>query len=262
VDVLEGLAGDDVLSDADVDGGSPGMRPGRDELVGGPGFDTVSYAGRRRPVTVDLARPAGNGARREDDVLRGFEAAIGGAGDDRLASARNARPAENSLYAGRLEGGAGADLLIGRGGPDHLLPGGGADQIGCGGRRDAVDGGIAARDFLATDCEQVQVGDLQFNADAKVTRSAFAYRVTCTEDGDQADSCSGTLRVAEAAPPRRLLARGRFSGSDFRFPARAALTPLGAALTARPGGVMASVQFRGRGLLPAAWRTRLSLDRR
>ena len=78
-----------MLSDGDRDGGAGDQAPGPDILDGGAGADELSYSGRTRGLTVDLADRDLDGARNERDVVRGIESLIGGKGDDRLLGDRS-----------------------------------------------------------------------------------------------------------------------------------------------------------------------------
>jgi hypothetical protein len=149
-DVLIGNGGDDVLdggagSDR-LDGGSGDDRlyggAGNDTLVGGAGSDlldggrgtdTVSYAGRRAGVSVDLDNRWDDGAPRErDDVTSTVENVVGGLGADRLTG---------SAVANVLTGGAGNDTLTGGAGNDRLAGGVGDDVLVGGAGVDVLDGG-------------------------------------------------------------------------------------------------------------------------
>jgi hypothetical protein len=134
-DRIYGGPGSDVLFDdrselptsADLFDGGP-----NDSIRnGGPG-DMVSYAGRRAPLDLDLARTPVNKSG-EGDRLRGIESLAGGRGDDRIAG---------TSAPGYLEGGPGDDRLFGRGGSDILF----GDPIGSAGN-DTLSGG-GARDVL------------------------------------------------------------------------------------------------------------------
>lgn len=102
-DVVVGEAGIDVL-----DGG-----PGNDILGGGPGRDAVSYQGRTRPVSVDLARKRGGG-RGERDRLLEIESVIGTSAADVLRGTSRL----DILFGGE---GRGRDVLRGRAGDDGLI---------------------------------------------------------------------------------------------------------------------------------------------
>jgi Ca2+-binding RTX toxin-like protein len=100
--------------------------------------DTVSYARRTAPLTIDLADADTDGEQGEGDTLTSVESAVGGAGDDTL----DGTPGPNWLRGGAgddhldghgagdtLEGQAGDDLLHGHTGDDALHGGTGADRL-------------------------------------------------------------------------------------------------------------------------------------
>jgi hypothetical protein len=146
----------------------------RDVFDGGPGADTLSYGGRRRGVTVDLARTDRHaGATGEGDALRGLEAVVAGSGSDRLFG---------DDIANALDGGVGDDLLVGRAGDDQLELDAGSNRarggigddtigiiapdrhlerqrVGCGLGRDRVFN-LFPNDFAQDDCESVVIGEI------------------------------------------------------------------------------------------------------
>ena len=105
---LRGGGGDDVL----VSGGGLG-----NNLDGGAGRDTVSYAGATAGVTVDLASGQATISDGFDDLLS-IEAVQGSGFNDRLSG---------TVQADVLIGGDGADTLVVRGGGDILNGGAGVD---------------------------------------------------------------------------------------------------------------------------------------
>jgi Ca2+-binding RTX toxin-like protein len=112
----DGGPDDDTLTggpDSDTfDGG-----PGADRIDGGGGnFDTLTFAGRPTPVTVDV----GAGRTSDGDTFAGIEGVDGGDGADRLLGGPG---------ADTLGGGPGKDEIFGRGGDDELEGGLGADRI-------------------------------------------------------------------------------------------------------------------------------------
>ena len=115
-DVLRAGAGDDAL----IGDGGPAARPGHDVLDGGAGQDVASYKSRATGVRVDLADAGGDGARGENDRLRGIENLSGGRGRDVLLG---------DGAANRIDAGGGRDRVDGRGGPDTLDGGDGADLV-------------------------------------------------------------------------------------------------------------------------------------
>ena len=90
-------------------------------LSGGPGTDTVSYAGRGAgvKVTLDGLSNDGSGAGAEGDNVIA-ENVVGGAGDDRL---------EGGQAPNDLSGLGGNDVVIGGGGNDALDGGSGIDML-------------------------------------------------------------------------------------------------------------------------------------
>ncbi|MBB4659975.1 calcium-binding protein [Parvularcula dongshanensis] len=109
-DHIDARAGDDL-----VIGGS-----GRDTLIGGSGFDTVSFEDVQENLTIDLERSSVSGPSQSTSIS-GFEAAIGGGGDDYLVG--------TAETATRLFGGGGNDTLVGGLGADVLTGGDGDDVI-------------------------------------------------------------------------------------------------------------------------------------
>jgi Ca2+-binding RTX toxin-like protein len=79
----------------------------------------------------------------DQDVVRGTESVVGGAGDDRLRGDANSNV---------IDGGGGRDELRGRGGDDQFSNGGGRTSCGTG-----VDIFLKPRstDILESDCETV-----------------------------------------------------------------------------------------------------------
>src|SRR4051794_28218194 len=122
-DRLSGGDGPDILSDGDRSGQSPQ----RDVLDAGtsepyPENDTVSYEHRTAGVTADLAHGVG-GEPGEDDTLRGFESAVGGAGDDRITAGSGSRHLSGKGGDDTLTGGPGFNSLTGGNGDDTLVSG-------------------------------------------------------------------------------------------------------------------------------------------
>ncbi len=281
-EIIRGGAGDDVLH------GGPSIAGwvDRDELSGGPGRDELrtrdgdlledgerdgrassdlyvgdddamlSYASRRRPVSVDLARGGGGGGAGERDRIVGVGSVGGGAGDDRLAG-RNGREF--------LSGLAGDDVLLGRGGADLLRGGPGADRLDGGAGRDAFsDGadGAADRhacgpdhdevqgqdpfDLLSRDCERAGWG----LDDLMAAQPAFAGRTaTFSASCGGSSPCTGTVEL-RTPPGNELVGQG-----SFRFERagriQAVLGGDPAALFAPPGRrVTVLVTYEGCGECP------------
>ena len=121
--------------------------PAADELRGGDGTDTVSYAGSDAGVQVDLRSGAVLGGHAAGDTLISIENLIGSAYDDELRGDNNAnalwgRAGDDKLVGlsgdDRLYGEAGDDRLYGNDGDDVLTGGAGADELHGGGGDDTV----------------------------------------------------------------------------------------------------------------------------
>ena len=197
-DAFVGGAGSDT-----IDGNGP---------AGGTYGDVVSYAGRVRPVRVDLHGGSGGGPG-ESDVLREVEHAVGGRGDDVLIGDGGPN---------RLEGGAGGDRLRGRAGADTLDGGSGSNRLDGGAGDDELDPGAArgarpaarcgrgrdeilpttSRTLVAADCELVHMGPgLRVRSRPLVGRRRAVFRVAgCT---------GGACRAGHLA----VFARGRRIGT-------------------------------------------------
>jgi Ca2+-binding RTX toxin-like protein len=110
-DTLDGMIGNDTLV-----GGA-----GADVLVGGTGRDTLSYAGSTAGgLQIDLDANTVSGGDGTGDAIAGFEAAIGGAGDDLLTG---------STVGNELSGGAGSDTITGGAGNDTISGGASGDTL-------------------------------------------------------------------------------------------------------------------------------------
>jgi Ca2+-binding RTX toxin-like protein len=114
---------------------------GNDVFDGGPGNDTISYAGRTNPLTIhlpDCGTPDppncgptfGNGEAGENNGIANMENAIGGAGNDTIYG-----NSDNNV----LIGGDGNDVLYGMAGDDDLVGGNGNDTLWGGIGRDTAD---------------------------------------------------------------------------------------------------------------------------
>jgi Ca2+-binding RTX toxin-like protein len=204
-DTLRGLGGDDgLVGDTEPQDGTTGCPCGDDVLDGGPGRDSVTYSARTAPLVIDLT--AGTAGRAgEHDRLAGIENVAGGRGTDRITGTGGAN---------RLDAGGGRDTLLGLAGDDDLT--GGADtaagpgddsisfargRIRCGAGTDTV--AFGPRRVLPRDCERVGL-DQQLTAGARpVLRHGMvvvALRSTC------ACVFRARMRVTRAG---RTLAAGR-----------------------------------------------------
>ena len=140
-------------------------RRGDDTLNGGIGQDTLSYADLINPipppgggqwfspsnrttqaVTVDLAAGTVSGAA-GNDIFTGFEAAIGGMGNDSLLGDDNNNFLDGSIGNNTLAGGGGNDTLLVNLGTsftqdnDLLIGGLGDDSLSAGSGNNTLDGG-------------------------------------------------------------------------------------------------------------------------
>ena len=152
-DRVHGGDDDDIVSggtrsDDDVERG--GRTDGPDTIDGGPGADTVSYAGRGArdgavplPLDIDLRRTGiGQGQVGEGDTITDVENVTGGLADDTIVGTDGANV---------LAGGEGRDTLQGLGGDDALDAG--ADQVA-----DSLDCGAGMDRTLNTTAVDVLTG--------------------------------------------------------------------------------------------------------
>ncbi|NTE68984.1 cadherin-like domain-containing protein [Agrobacterium tumefaciens] len=89
----------------------PAVNDGDDTYSGGDGFDTYDASSASKAVEIDLAAKTASGSQIGTDHIDGFEAAIGGSGNDTL----NGNDEDN--------------LLVGGAGDDHLTAGKGNDTV-------------------------------------------------------------------------------------------------------------------------------------
>ena len=91
---------------------------GDDVLIGGSGFDTLSYRHADGPIVADLSKHTVVGA--TTDTVSSFEALIGSAFDDKISGGK-----ANDV----LNGFSGNDTIRGKGGADTLTGGDGNDTF-------------------------------------------------------------------------------------------------------------------------------------
>jgi uncharacterized delta-60 repeat protein len=103
------------------------------DLLGGA--DTLSYAGTRQAVSVNLATGTATGF----TSIAGVENLLGGRGNDHLTG---------DGHSNSLNGGSGNDTLSGGGGADTLTGGAGNDTLIGGLGKDVLDGGRGSDIFL------------------------------------------------------------------------------------------------------------------
>lgn len=139
-DVIQGLPGDDVICAHGGDDVIVAAQGGADQMIGGTGRDTISYADATGPVDVNLAtgRVLGIGA----DSLSGIEDVIGSPFGDTISG---------NTYPNMLDGGAGNDVLLGDSGNDELIGALGDDSFVGGAGTDSCDQGAGSGS--ASECE-------------------------------------------------------------------------------------------------------------
>lgn len=152
-----GRLGTDGVSTIDAGPGDDAINAGRadaaDDIAGGSGVDTVSYASHGAlTVTLDGAANDGSGAE-GDNVRPDVENVIGTGGGDTLIG---------SAGPNILDGAAGTDRLEGLGGPDTLIGGPGTSDATFGGDGDDA---IMLRDGLADACPSGGAGVNTFDLD-------------------------------------------------------------------------------------------------
>jgi Ca2+-binding RTX toxin-like protein len=126
-DSLLGGAGADSILGQDGDDTVVGGA-GADSMVGGVGADWLSYEGSAA-VMVDLATGTASGGDATGDAFSGFEAVLGGAGNDLLAGDASANTLVGAGGDDTIGGGAGADSLEGGAGNDWLTYAGSAGVV-------------------------------------------------------------------------------------------------------------------------------------
>ena len=132
-DTIDGGIGDDLLYGGDGDDVLTGGFGHKNELWGGIGNDTASYAERTGVVYADLTAKYGDVDYMAADKFDSIENLTGGSGANTLIG---------DGVANTLTGGAAADQLHGLAGDDHLTGGLGNDML---------DGGLGADSLLGGD---------------------------------------------------------------------------------------------------------------
>ena len=140
-DALTGRGGNDRLIGGAGDDTINGGR-GADTIDGGPNGangDTLSYAGSRAAVRVNLGREEYSGGDAQGDTIRNIENVIGSSQNDWI---------RGDVWPNRLSGGAGNDTIMGGGGSasdgDILRGGAGNDALYGGAGNDTLEGGAGA----------------------------------------------------------------------------------------------------------------------
>ena len=147
-DVLDGGAGNDTLY---------GGNGTDDQMTGGDGIDTVSYATDSESVQISLTTPTLNGGAAAGDIITGVEIIIGTSFGDRIDGDAGA----DTFYGGDgddwLEGGEGNDAAYGGLGNDSVKGGNGGDTL-YGGDGDDILPGEGGDDLLYGDAGNDEMG--------------------------------------------------------------------------------------------------------
>ncbi|MFQ6553778.1 hypothetical protein AAD018_015680 [Aestuariibius insulae] len=136
---FNGRGGDDLF----IGGG------GADRFDGGRGIDTVSYAGTRESVTIDLSDPSNNGGAARNDSFTSIERIIGSETRDFIYGT----PEDDVL-----DGGGGNDWIQGGRGDDHIIGGDGNDEIMAEAGDDLIEGGRGDDTLSASDGNDIVYG--------------------------------------------------------------------------------------------------------
>ncbi|TXN25897.1 calcium-binding protein [Methylobacterium sp. WL19] len=141
----DGITGDD--NGNVIEGGA-----GDDELVGGGGVDTLSYAHSGGSVNIDLVREFGIGGDAEDDRFTSFENVIG------------------STFGDTLYGDGGANTLNGNGGSDELYGRDGNDRLVISDSPMKVEGGEGTDLLFILKDSTVELNVESFSVDASIEK--------------------------------------------------------------------------------------------
>ncbi|CAA2138464.1 calcium-binding protein [Methylobacterium bullatum] len=141
----DGITGDD--NGNVIEGGA-----GDDELVGGGGVDTLSYAHSGGSVNIDLVREFGIGGDAEDDRFTSFESVIG------------------STFGDTLYGDGGANTLNGNGGSDELYGRDGNDRLVISDSPMKVEGGEGTDLLFILKDSTVELNVESFSVDASIEK--------------------------------------------------------------------------------------------
>ncbi|MDP1752945.1 MAG: M10 family metallopeptidase, partial [Reyranella sp.] len=135
-DTIDGGIGDDILYGGLGDDVLTGGFGYKNQLWGGTGNDTASYAERTGVVYADLTANYGDVDYMPADKFNGIENLTGGSGPNTLIG---------NAVDNTLTGGAAADQLHGFDGADHLVGAAGNDML---------DGGLGADSLLGGDGDE------------------------------------------------------------------------------------------------------------
>jgi len=144
-EIMNGLGGNDFIAGGHGnDLFQSSFQDGADDYHGGPGRDTIDYAGRTQPVRISLDNVVNDGESGErDNVRTNVENLYGGSAGDFFES--------HGAFS-RLDGRGGDDVLLGGAGPDTVIGGPGNDILNSGQGIDHVDSRDGQLDTI--DCSQ------------------------------------------------------------------------------------------------------------
>jgi Ca2+-binding RTX toxin-like protein len=156
-DIVRGSSADDSIGGGSGDDQLDG-RPGADDLRGGSNTDTLLYADRTTPVSLDVGSSTeddGNeldqSGNSRDTVRSDIERVAGGSAGDVIVGDSSSEtlfggPGPDTLIGNRgndsLSGSSGDDVLFGQDGNDAARGEDGNDRIGGGGGNDKLVGGL------------------------------------------------------------------------------------------------------------------------
>ncbi len=210
-DTLYGGDGDDFLigSTGDV----------ANQLNGGDGFDTVSYANSAAPIFVQspIAVRVGNGVSSVIESLSSIEKIIGSSFDDTMFGDGSAISYSGGGGSDSINAGGGSDVLDGDAGDDYLFGGEGNDTLQGGDGNDWLDGGAGA-DSLGggagtDDLARYDDSSAGVNVDLLALTASGGHATGDTISG--IESVSGSAfndQLSGDANPNRLIGNG---GNDF-----------------------------------------------
>lgn len=171
LDSLVGGSGNDTLFGGRDNGGD-------DTLIGGDGFDYVSYANTTGQVIVNLATGVASGGDGDDRISQ-VEGVIGGSGADIITGDAGANNLRGLGGNDTIDGGLGNDTIEGGLGNDSMVGGGGSDTLSF----DNAGAGVTVN-MLSGTATGTQTGTDTFSQFEGVLGSAFADNIT----GDSANN--------------------------------------------------------------------------
>ena len=198
-DVVQAGTGDDsVLGGEGDDTVIAAAGDGDDAYDGGEGSDTYDASGTTSAAKFDLAADTATSAEIGDDVIVGFENAIGGSGNDVFVGNN-----EVNIFTGgdgndTLAGGADADKLHGDAGDDVIDGGEGEDEIDAGSGNDVVQAGTGDDSVLGGDGDDTVIAAAGDGDDAYAGgEGSDTYDASGTTSAARFDLAADTATSAE-----------------------------------------------------------------